>query len=157
MLAGALPQCRSTIMLAPASTIYGAVSLWNHNTDLSTTLLGKCYCSVLARAIKLNLMVFAFAINFFSTATESCSQHGAHLKILPCWTYVHTATTGYTGTEENCCRQTSQKLAVAHCNNMADWKQRNNMVGRRHSKQDKQPRVPIANWQGQSLQIMIVM
>ena len=34
----------------------------------------ECYCSALASAIKLNLMVLAFAMNFLSTATESCKQ-----------------------------------------------------------------------------------
>lgn len=45
-----------------------------HVNSSYMTLLAKCYCSVLARAIKLNLMVLAFAMNFFSTATESYNR-----------------------------------------------------------------------------------
>ena len=55
---------------------------WGDNTSN----ISLCYCSALASAIKLKLMVLAFAMNFFSTATESCKQK---LKIRQWTAYTH--------------------------------------------------------------------
>ena len=95
-------------MLALALVGCGVVTV----SDLSTTMLHKCYCSVLARAIKLNLMVFAFAINFFSTATESCNQHSRHVTSCGCHR-VYTATTWHTATEEERGRPKTQQIRQA--------------------------------------------